>query len=293
MTSTEYAEETLLLNLIFKLQDPIPQYVLGCLPAIATIGAAPDNGLMNKLIWIFRSLGSPFSGLFYFCNIDQNGMCAYWLPSDSFIQNGNPISYRPFGHHAMELDFTPDQKKYMRECIAEATVLDRLSSLASAYYILIGIFAGIANATCSLGNTCTIKDWPYIPLALAWTLPVICVRVFNGRVVFKDPRHKFQFEELKEEDGEESEEERNEKDEIEIEIISEVKDDERGRNENKKIRVKKLKDDMLNSKIAHTILTAAFSILMPWMAVLLAYFTKPIGFACRSKFLTGIFIIFN
>jgi hypothetical protein len=119
------------------------------------------------------------------------------------------------------------------------------------------------------------------------------VRVFNGRVVFKDPRHKFQFEELKEEDGEESEEERNEKDEIEIEIISEVKDDERGRNENKKIRVKKLKDDMLNSKIAHTILTAAFSILMPWMAVLLAYFTKPIGFACRSKFLTGIFIIFN
>lgn len=287
MTSTADAEQLLLLNLIFKLQDPIPQYVLGCLPAVATIGAAPDNGLMNKLIWIFRSLGSPFSGLFYFCNINEKRMCAYWLTSDNFIQNGNPISYRPFGHHAMELDLTPDQKKYMRECIAEATVLDRLSSLASAYYIIVGIFAGIARATGAVGNPCNIKDWPYIPLALAWTLPVICVRVFNGRVVFKDPRHKFQFEEPKEEESEESDEEINEKDEIEI--ISEIKDEENGRNKSKKIRVKKLKEDMINSKIAHTMLTAAFSVLMPWMAVILAYFTKPIGFACRSKYLTGNF----
>ncbi|CAB4398510.1 unnamed protein product [Rhizophagus irregularis] len=285
MTSTVDAEETLLLNLIFKLQDPIPQYVLGCLPAIATIGAAPDNGLMNKLIWIFRSLGSPFSGLFYFCNINEKGMCAYWLPSDSFIQNGNTILYRPFGHHAMELDLTPNQKKYMRECIAEATVLDRLSSLASAYYIIVGIFAGIARATGAVGNPCIIKDWPYIPLALAWTIPVICVRVFNGRVVFKDPRHKFYFEEPKEEESEESEEERTEKDEIEI---MEIKVEENGRNESKRIRVKKLKEDMLNSKIAHTMLTAAFSVLMPWMAVFMAYFTKPIGFACRSKYLTVV-----
>src|SRR6266542_605932 len=99
---TTNAEETLLLNLIFKLQDPVPQYVLGCLPAIATIGAAPDNGLMNKLIWIFRALGCPFSGLFYFCN--EKSMCAYWLTSNSFVKDRRTISYRPFGHHAMELD---------------------------------------------------------------------------------------------------------------------------------------------------------------------------------------------
>ncbi|GBC04558.1 hypothetical protein RclHR1_05730014 [Rhizophagus clarus] len=281
-TSTGDAEEALLLNLIFKLQDPVPQYVLGCLPAIATIGASPDDGLMNKIMWILRSLGSPFSGLFYYCNVGQKEMVAYWLTANNFFFQNENILYRPFGHHAMKLALTPRQKRYMRECIAEATVLDRLSSLASAYYIAVGIFAGIARVAGAVGDPCTVKDWPYIPLALSWTVPVICVRVFNGNVVFKDPRHIFHFDKQKDIDSDESDEEKIEKDEMEI------MDEEMGGYEKQKIRVKKFREDILNSKIAHTMLTAAFSMLMPWLSVILAYFTKPIGFACRSKFLTVV-----
>src|SRR6266542_4745851 len=141
MTSMTDAE--LLLKIIFTLQNPVPQYVLGCLPVIATGGTAPDNGLMNKILWIIRTLGCPFSALFYFCNIDEKEMCAYWLASDSFVREKenrentintvntvnienteNSISYRPFGYHAMELDLTPSQEEHLRECIAEATVLD-------------------------------------------------------------------------------------------------------------------------------------------------------------------------
>ncbi|CAG8750238.1 7826_t:CDS:1, partial [Funneliformis mosseae] len=35
------AEKSHVLKLIGKLQEPVPQYILGCLPAIATIGVAP------------------------------------------------------------------------------------------------------------------------------------------------------------------------------------------------------------------------------------------------------------
>ncbi|CAG8753410.1 3956_t:CDS:1, partial [Acaulospora colombiana] len=34
-----------------------------------TLGATPYKGLKNKLPWMFRCLGCPFLGLFYFCNV--------------------------------------------------------------------------------------------------------------------------------------------------------------------------------------------------------------------------------
>ncbi|RIA85800.1 hypothetical protein C1645_830243 [Glomus cerebriforme] len=34
-----------LINFVHSLQEPVPQYVLGCLPAIATIGAAPGSAM--------------------------------------------------------------------------------------------------------------------------------------------------------------------------------------------------------------------------------------------------------
>src|SRR3954451_18271282 len=139
--------ELSLAKFIVKLQNLVPQYVLGCIPAVATIGATPVDGLPNKLLWMLRCLSCPFTGLFYFWNIGNidRAMNAYWLDSRNFIEiKGDEVKYRLIGHHAKELvksSITLDQKDYMRECIAEASVLDRLSSLASAYYILIGIFA--------------------------------------------------------------------------------------------------------------------------------------------------------
>lgn len=260
------------LELILKLQEPVPQYVLCCLPAIAIMGTAPDDGFMMRILWMLRCLGCPFTGLFYFCNIRNNETAMYWLSSDDFTARDEEASVsekensifigdeeksiskiipRPFGIHAMELSLTPVQENIMKECIAEASVLDRLSSLASAYYIVIGSLAGIIRTIGPCADNYW-ADWPFIPLALVWTFPAIFARIFVGSVVFKDPRRKL----------------------------------ERLNNRNKRIFVKALKEYELNGKVAHVMLTALASIVVPWMSVFLAYFTPPIGFFCRSKFLT-------
>jgi hypothetical protein len=241
--------EESLQRLIVKLQNLVPQYVLGTLPAVATIGATPVEGLISKLFWMFRCLSCPFTGLFYFCNIGNvdRAMNAYWLDSVNFVEiKGDDVKYRPIGHHSMELvksSITLNQKDYMKECIAEASVLDRLSSLASAYYIMIGIFAGIVRVV----RPCLSGDWPYIPLSLAWTFPAIYVRVVGGRLVFRNPK-KF------------------------------LVDD--------RIIVKKLDDDELHDKKVRTFLTALFSIAIPWISVLLAFSTPPRGCGCRCKYIS-------
>lgn len=244
-------EEDSLLKLLRTLQDPAPQYVLGCLPAIATIGAAPDNGLINKLIWVLRCLGCPFTGLFYSCNINSDpiSMSTYWLTSKHFTKNGCKIPYRPFGHYTMEIVADDQDKiviKLLKECIAEASVLDRLSSLASAYYIFLGIFAGITKAI-RIGP-CTGDDWPYLPLALAWTFPAIYKRVSGGRMVVNDPRHALR----------------------DMHVV-----------------VRDLSHDRRSAQDVQVLITLVlFSIGVPWISVLLAYFTRPMGYGCRSKYLT-------
>src|ERR1044071_9899115 len=98
---------------------------------IATIGPVPYNGLMKKLLWMARCLGCPFVGLFYFCNIgnDPLTMSAYWIPSTYFVDgDGNNLRRRPFGHHAKRIQPNP----VLTEWVAEASILDRLSSLVSA-----------------------------------------------------------------------------------------------------------------------------------------------------------------
>src|SRR5204863_8126053 len=39
-------------------------------------------------------------------------------------------------------------------------------------------------------------------------------------------------------------------------------------------------------KLTRVYLTAFFSIVTPWFSVFLAYFTPPVGYFCRSKYLT-------
>ncbi|RIA85798.1 hypothetical protein C1645_781140 [Glomus cerebriforme] len=247
-----------LTKFVRSLQDPAPQYVLGCLPAIATIGAAPDNGLINKLLWIFRCLGCPFTGLFYSCNINSDpiSMSTYWLASDQFIKNGNKIPFRPVGHYSMEIAAKEQDEiviKLLNECIAESSVLDRLSSLASAYYIFVGVLAGITKAI-RIGP-CTEEDWPYLPLALAWTLPAIYKRVFGGKMVVNDPRNTLR----------------------DMLII-----------------VRELPHNKKSAQDAQVLITfVLFSLMIPWISVLLAYFTRPMGYGCRSKFLTVLCSIWS
>src|ERR1044072_7538948 len=98
-----------LLEFFDKLQNSIPQYILGTLPAIATIASTPESGLITKLLWLARCLGCPFTGLLYFCITSSNpvAMSAYWLSSNYFVRDialdniqDNRTLYRPVGHHA-------------------------------------------------------------------------------------------------------------------------------------------------------------------------------------------------
>ncbi|CAG8482343.1 38189_t:CDS:2 [Gigaspora margarita] len=216
------AVEPELLTAIHKIQNPIPQFALGSLPAIATIGTTPHNGLRAKFMWFMRSLGRPFTGL-------------------------------PVGHYAMKIKADEIQKRIMNDWVTEASLLDRLSSLVSAYYILVGIFAGIFKAAGPCMSDSSLQNWPYIPLLLIWTLPAIYVRIKNGKVVNK--------------------------------VLPECLGN--------KIIIKNYKQGKIKTKRAHVAITAFASVALPWLAVIVAYFTRPIGFFCRSKYLTVICSIWS
>ncbi|KAF0459587.1 hypothetical protein F8M41_000728 [Gigaspora margarita] len=125
----------------------IPQYVLACLPVIAVIGAISTQGLWSKLQWVFRCLGYPFCGLFYICCVQNNkaDLCCYYLDKEYFARGTKSIPFRPFGLHAMKLEPTDSQLKCFSECCSEASVLERLGSLTSAYYIFLGWAMGISK----------------------------------------------------------------------------------------------------------------------------------------------------
>ncbi|CAB4477700.1 hypothetical protein RhiirA1_461543 [Rhizophagus irregularis] len=241
-----------IMDLLRTLQNPAPQYVLGCGPAVATIGASPESGLINKSLWLLRCLGCPFTGLFYTCVCnDPITMSIFWLTSDHFMKDENILLYRPLGHYTMKI--TADEQdgeviKLLEECIAEASVLDRLSSLASAYYIFLGIITGLTKAM-HIGP-CTEEDWPFLPLALAWTFPAIYKRVSGGRMVVNDPRDRLKDMHL---------------------VVSDF----RHRESHKR-----------SARVAQIMIIFLFSIIIPWISVLLAYFTRPIKYGCRSKYLT-------
>ncbi|CAG8694952.1 5346_t:CDS:1 [Dentiscutata erythropus] len=249
--------------LLDYLQTPAPQYVIGCLPVIITIGVAPDNGCVRRLLWILRCLGCPFTGIFYHCNImnDETLMCVYWLSSGHFIEeNGDRSSRRPVGHHSMLIVLSPKQIEYVNECISEASILDRFSSILSAYYIIVGIFVAMYRML----GTCTPQDWPYFPLSLSWTLPAIYKRVYGGKIIANDPRKIF---------------------------LSTDNND--SNNIIDKIHLKKYSISDKKRLDTYVIITALFTIIIPWTTVILAYFTPPKGFGCRSKYLTVVCTIWS
>ncbi|CAG8689777.1 27694_t:CDS:1 [Dentiscutata erythropus] len=234
-------------QLVHKLSEPIPQYVLGCLPAIAIVGASPENLFTKKLIWVLRCLGCPFMGIFYSVNIGGNQIHRYlfWLPVNNFEDNaGRLIPYRPVGVYTMRLSGGQDIDDYINRCTAKVSVLERLSSLIPVYYIIVGVLAGISRATGSIA----CEDWPYIPLLLSWTIPALWRRISSGNLVVKDPKVEF---------GDRR-------------ITMVVNPDDR------------------SHKSFTVFLTAFLSVTFPWITLLLAYYTPPIGYFCRSKYITVI-----
>ncbi|CAG8563163.1 6067_t:CDS:1 [Paraglomus brasilianum] len=234
------------------LQNPIPLYLLGAIPALFVAGHAPFSTLTSKFLHILVCLGCPFTPLFYFLHVEagvsQDGVdnCAYWLPAAKFeYRDGeNGVVRRwPFGFKTKSLDFTriPDIKARLAECLAKISFLDIFACFVSSYFIFVGIIIGIYRAL----GPCQEQDWPAIPLLLSWTLPILAVRVFKGKAVVKDPE----------------------------EALEPI----RGyislnNNGNKKPR------DILGT----VLFTLLGSIAVNWAVVILTYYTKPQGFGCRS-----------
>ncbi|CAG8676210.1 11543_t:CDS:1, partial [Racocetra persica] len=248
-----------LLNFMHKLQNPVPQFVLGCLPAIAIIGASPEKGFKKKFLWMLRCLACPFTGLFYTFIIEnkETSIFAYWLPSERFITDNNgKVRNIPFGYHYKAIsNLTKTQKECIKECIAEASILERLSPLVSAYYIIISLLSGIARVFSP--GACT--DWPYISVLLAWTIVVVYKRSICGKILVKSPEDMLQ------------------------EYVN-----------NKKlvldehIYVKDLNEKDLKLRRTLIIIIGLVSIIFPWLSVFMAYNTPPVGFFCRSSYLTVI-----
>ncbi|CAG8737465.1 29325_t:CDS:1 [Gigaspora margarita] len=218
---------------VHRLLEPIPQYVLGCIPAIAIVGASPTDKFSRKLIWVLRSLGCPFIGILYSVNVGGNeqSRCLFWLPVDNFVKGETNIKlrYRPIGLYTMKPSDNQDIDEYVDRCTAKISVLERLSPVISLYYIIIGGLAGISRTTGS--NVC--DDWPYIPILLSWTIPALCRRIISGNLVVRDPKKEFR---------------------------------------NIKIKMDDDPDDRSQKRITVP-LTAFVSIVFPWLSVLLAYFT--------------------
>nr|CAG8520263.1 4828_t:CDS:2 [Entrophospora candida]CAG8646211.1 7872_t:CDS:2 [Entrophospora candida] len=217
------------IKFVHSLLVSIPQYALGSLSAIAILGATPNDAVI---------------------------MSAYWLEFNRFVEDNDNraiyndggvtiLNYRLFGWDAKRMDLTTEQKELMKGCVAEASILDRLSYMVSIYYLIVGILAGIVRAI----GPCIKEEWPYIPLILAWTLPAVFRRAIGGIVVVHNPNKRISG----------------------LIIISNSP-----------------KDKRLN-----VIETGLFSIAVPWLAVILAYFTTPVGYRCRSRFLTVLCVVWT
>ncbi|CAJ0825587.1 5826_t:CDS:1 [Entrophospora sp. SA101] len=254
-----------------KLQEPmpVPQYIAGLIPVIVILGASPVERLIFKLIWVLRCLGCPFTGLFHNLVIgyDPVEMCMYWLPENFFVTTKEKnIDFHPVGLHAKNLLITLEQEKIMNQCTAKAPVMDRLSSLVSAYYIIVGII----SATSSMTGLCTPEDWPSLTLSFLWLTPIIFGRtLITGILVVKDPKKELEDHLIRvlEENG----------------GIKDIKYEsaEWGEKLIPKQFDKRRKRSMF-------IITTLLSVVLPWVSVVMAFFTPPIGFFCRSKFLTGL-----
>ena len=112
--------------------------------------------------------------LFYFCRVkdDPVSLCVYWLSAEYFIfEDGSPLKRRPIGKTILP---TKKQRKRMKRYLAKTSMLERISSLGSIYYILFGVFTGIFRAV----GSCLSADWPYLSLSISWAVLPIIMKIY-------------------------------------------------------------------------------------------------------------------
>src|SRR5688572_27751336 len=201
----------------------------------------------------------------------------------------------------------------MERCLAKPSILDQITSLGSIYYILFGVFTGIFRAV----GPCLSADWPYLSLCISWALFPIIMKT-RRKVVVGDPRDIF-LEKVKDEP----------EDKEDIPLFRKIKEMfknwfymktlcrkivemfknwfyiktlcrkivEMFKNEEDEpidtILVSEPSAKKRSMEDLYDIFTAIASMTVPWGAVVIAYFTRPIGFSCRSKYLSVLCCIWS
>src|SRR5204862_196099 len=106
------------------------------------------------------------------------------------------------------------------------------------------IGVGVIAAISRAAGPHSCEDWPFIPLLLSWTFPAVFKRVISGTIVGKDPNNEFapQNQPI-------------------VQVIVEPRNG--------------------THKLFTVTLVALVSIVYPWITVILAIYTPPIGYFCR------------
>ncbi|CAG8503142.1 29542_t:CDS:2 [Gigaspora margarita] len=214
------------------LQNPVPQYLLGLLPVLLTLGSTPYESLLEKFLWFLRCLESSKNT----SNIETKIVINNKDEVDNKVISEQEFP-RPFGYHVMKIKPNKSQKRILEDWIAKASLLDRLLLCLSAYYIIISVISGITKAIRPCTQDNALEDWPYIPILFIWTLPVIYVRMFEGKVVSK--------------------------------VLPE-----RLKN---RITIVKYNSAITKKKQNWVFAIFCFSLFLPWLSVIIAYLTPPIG----------------
>ncbi|CAG8711215.1 4004_t:CDS:2 [Funneliformis caledonium] len=151
----------------------MPQYVLGSPPAIAIMGDSPYIEFAQRLYEY------NFTVVEHTNNEEETNDKRNRSSSkiQTFLISCNETKHKENEHI----------KEYVERCTAKASVLERLSSLVSAYYIMVGLVAGFSMVQGEI----VCEGWTYLPLLLSWTIPAIWRRGFYGILIVKDPSDVF------------------------------------------------------------------------------------------------------
>ncbi|CAG8772621.1 484_t:CDS:1, partial [Cetraspora pellucida] len=147
----------------------------------------------------------------------------------------------------------PKANKDITERINRCTAKASVLEKFSSIISMYYIVVGVLAGISRTTGSQICEDWPYIPLLLSWTLPALCRRIFYGNLVVKDPKIEFK---------------------------------------NITITMEETPDIRRHKRVTVTLI-AFISIVLPWLTLFLAYFTPPIGYYCRSKYVTTICAIWS
>ncbi|CAG8622495.1 2157_t:CDS:1, partial [Paraglomus occultum] len=265
------------------LQNPVPLYCLGVIPAVFIIADSPFSTLTSKVWYTLACLSSPFTPLFYYVSVGSRtdtsilDKCCYWLPADKFEyvrpkankksgHNGGKSEGQPGSNGDIENQLDENERQSDPENIwpfahenkrpnLDPDTKTRLTecvaniSFCERYLIVVSIYFIVVGMIVGIYRDvgkCQEQDWPAIPLLLCWALPALLIRLLRGKAVVRDP-------------------------EIALQKLPRISLIDVNNNDTPQRDIR-----------GNALATLLVSILSHWLVVIFTYYTKPKGFGCRS-----------